>query len=186
MNIFLKTVAVFIYIIFISTGQLISQVMNAGDSVCVQVIGIALMDEHPIDGVDVTLYQENEEMEMTEITSVSYHEHRFLFSLKRDQYYTIKVAKEGYVTRMVAISTKLPKAVDLNPVFVYEFELEMFKEKKDVNNYYLDFPIGLIDYDAKEDAFVSRDKYTKHIKAKINEALNPTPLDSIKLNSIKR
>jgi hypothetical protein len=151
-----------------------AQTAKPDSAVCMEIVGIAMADKVPLDGVDVTLYRENEEMEMTEVTSISYHEHSFVFKLNKDSYYTIEVLKPGYVKRMIAISTKLPKGVMTDPIFRYEFEVELFKEQKNTDDYYLDFPVALIDYDVKKDAFVSHGKYTSYIKGKIKESMSQT------------
>ncbi len=170
--------SVLFFLAFFCSNLLTAQKNKIKNGICLEVVGVAVMNKNPLDGVNVTLYQENEQMEMDEITSVAYHEHGFMFKLERDQYYTIEVAKPGYVTRMIAISTKLPMAVIADPVFRYEFEVELFKEKKGINEYYLDFPIGLIDYDVKKEVFVSHGKYTSYIKNKIKDSMIQTKLDS--------
>lgn len=144
--------------------------VNTDTAMCLEVIGIAMDGTIPVDGVNVKLYKENEEMEMNEVTSVAYHEHSFNFKLARDTYYTIEVYKLGYVSRLISISTKLPATVVTNPIFRYEFELQLFKEKKTTDDYYLDFPVALIDYDEKRDLFIAHGKYTSFIKSKISES----------------
>jgi hypothetical protein len=142
-------------------------------NVCLEVVGIALdQRDQPINGVTVTLYKENSEQEWTEVTSVTYHEHSFLFSLEANEYYTIEVSKPGFVTRSIGISTQLPTTVSLKEMFKYEFEVSLFKEKKGVDDYYLDFPVALISYDSKHDVFDNNNAYTKHIKTKIKESVN--------------
>ena len=139
-------------------------------SVCLQVIGIAMEKNIPINGVIVKLYKENEELIWEEITSVEYHEHSFSFNLNRNCYYTVEISKSGYVTRSVGISTKLPDNIKTDEVkFTFEFEVELFKEKKDVNDYYLDFPVALLNFNELTEVFEYDSKYTKHIKSKINE-----------------
>lgn len=162
--------------IFLSFGIFILSCLNINaqnifnDSlVCLEVNGIALSNNIPLDGVNVKLYMENEEMEMIEITSVEHHDHSFSFKLQRDAYYTIEVSKEGYFTRTVSISTKLPKEVSSKPLFVFEFEVEMPKSKSVKDDYYMDFPVALIDYDTKRKVFVSHGKYTTNIKKKQEE-----------------
>jgi hypothetical protein len=146
------------------------------DSVCLKIQGLAMSKGQPIDGVNAKLYRENEEMEMVEVTSVSHHSHDFFFTLDKNSYYTIEVSKPGYITRMISISTKLPPGVKTEPVFEYQIELEMHKEKAGVDDYYLDFPIALIDYDPVKDVFVSHGKYTAYIKAKIKETMDAEPV----------
>lgn len=139
-------------------------------TVCLQIIGIAIEKNVPIDGVVVKLYKENEELHWEEITSVVYHEHSFSFNLNKNTYYTVEVSKNGYVPRSIGISTSLPDNVIIGDVkFTFEFELELFKEKKNVDDYYLDFPVALIKYNETSQVFEYDSKYTKHNKSKINE-----------------
>ena len=140
-------------------------------STCLEVLGIALnVYKEPINGVEVRLYKENEEMEWAEITSVIYHEHSFIFKLDANEYYTIEISKPGFVTRTLGISTKVPSTLSLKQMFRYEFQVELFQKKEGVDDYYLDFPVALISYDKKNDVFDNNNAYTKHIKTKINEA----------------
>ena len=140
-------------------------------TVCLEVYGIALDSaEQPINGVSVKLYKENDELEWTEVTSVAYHDHMFGFKLDVNEHYTIEVSKDGYVTRSVAISTMIPSTVSLEQLFHYEFEVQLFKENKAMDDYYLDFPVALVSYDAKNDVFDNNNNYTKHIKTKIKQA----------------
>jgi hypothetical protein len=145
------------------------------DTVCLKIKGLAICEGKPLDGVNAKLYKENDEMEMVEVTSVSHHSHDFFFNLAKNSYYTIEISKPGYITRMISISTKLPQGVKVDPIFEYEIELEMHKERQGVDDYYLDFPIALIDYDPVKDVFVSHGKYTAYIKAKIKETLEAKP-----------
>ncbi len=145
------------------------------DSVCLKIQGLAMSKGQPIDGVNAKLYKENMEMEMVEVTSVSHHSHDFFFNLDKNSYYTIEVSKPGYITRMISISTNLPPDVRIDPIFEYQIELEMHEEKEVLDDYYLDFPIALIDYDPVKDVFVSHGKYTAFIKAKIKETLEASP-----------
>lgn len=156
--------------------------MYAGDPVkndsiesvlCLEVVGIAVNEKNePIDGVEVKLYKENEELEWVEITNVSYHDHNFIFKLDANQYYTIEISKAGYVKRSVAISTAIPQNVDLEILFKYVFEVGLFREKKGMDDFYLDFPVALISYNEQNEVFENSNSYTKHIKTKIKESEN--------------
>lgn len=137
---------------------------------CLKIIGLAI-DEYDIavDGVEIRLFQQNDEMEQIEITSVEHHDHNFNFTLESNQYYTIEVSKAGYVTRRVVFYTDLPDDVVVSPLFTYEFDVILLKEKK-MDDYYLDFPVALIRYNKKTDSFESNMKYTKYIKTKIAQS----------------
>jgi hypothetical protein len=148
-------------------------VEDINNPVCLHVSGIAVdKNAKPIDGVEVKLYKENDEMEWTEITSINYHEHSFSFKLSANEYYTIEISKPGYVTRSVGISTKIPAGLSLETIFQYEFEVELFTKKKNIDDYYLDFPVALISYDSKHDVFDHNYSYTSHIKSMIRKATN--------------
>ncbi len=138
---------------------------------CLAVIGIAVDEKNePIDGVQIRLYKENEELEWAEVTNVAYHDHNFQFILDANQYYTIEVSKPGYLKRFVAISTVLPNNIEITPIFTFEFDVVLLKEKKIVDDYYLDFPVALISYNKKSEVFENNNNYTNHIKTKIKES----------------
>lgn len=140
------------------------------NTICLRLIGLATEKRIPLEGVIVKLYKENEELQWEEITSIEYHEHSFSFDLNKNLYYTIEISKNGYVTRSIGISTQLPNSVKIDGIkFTFEFEVELFKEAKNSDDYYLDFPVALIKYNESNKVFEYDEKYTKHIKAKINE-----------------
>lgn len=165
----------FFSLFFLSFGAIAQEmkVKSADTTTCLKVMGMAIEENKPIDGIQITLYKENEALEWDEITSIKNHEHRFVFQLQKNSYYTIEVSKDGYVKRLVGISTILPDDVSLNgKKYVFDFEVSMFKEKEVVNDYYLDFPVALIAFDDATMNFEDNAKYTKHIKSKLKEALN--------------
>ena len=173
-------VIVALFIIQLTNAQTKTKTID-DTTVCLQIIGIAIEKDIPIDGVIVKLFKENEELHWEEITSVVYHEHSFSFDLNKNTYYTVEVSKTGFVTRSIGISTALPNNVVIGGVkFTIEFELELFKEKKNIDDYYLDFPVALIKYNETSQVFEYDIKYTKHIKSKISEATG-----SISPNNIK-
>lgn len=157
---------------------------DLSNPVCLHVSGIAVdKNAKPIDGVEVKLYKENDEMEWIEITSINYHEHSFNFKLSANEYYTIEISKPGYVTRSVGISTLIPSNLSLETLFRYEFEVELFTEKKNINDYYLDFPVALISYNPKRDVFDNNYSYTSHIKGMIKKANDEA--DNGRMSSLK-
>jgi len=166
-------VSVLLMIVAISFTSQANEMKDSLSSItCLEVIGIAVdEDNKPIDGVEVRLYKENEELEWTEITSVAYHEHSFIFNLAPNEYYTIEISKKGFVSRLVAISTKIPSNISLEEKFHYEFEVSLFKVKKQSDDYYLDFPVALISYNKERDVFDNNYAYTRHIKSMINQTV---------------
>jgi hypothetical protein len=162
---------VLVMVLLASTGLAHSRFKSDSGKVCLEVVGVALDEQNePINGVEVKLLKENEEMEWVEVTSVTYHDHDFAFALEADSYYTIEIRKEGFVTRSVGISTKLPEGIDYTELFKYGFEVTLFKETKGVDDFYLDFPVALVSYNPKSEVFENNLNYTRHIKAKIKES----------------
>ena len=140
---------------------------------CLTVAGVAVDEKNnPIDGAEIKLFKKNDEMEWIEVTNVSYHDHNFSFTLDVNEYYTIEVKKSGFVTRTVGISTMMPCSSKLDSRYRFEFDVTLFKETKGADDYYFDFPVALISYDQKADAFNNNNKYTNHIKAKIKAELD--------------
>ena len=151
---------------------------------CLKVVGLAIDESNiALDGVEVRLFRKNDEMEQIEITNVEHHDHSFNFTLEANEYYTVEVSKPGYVTRRVAFYTQLPREVEISSMFMYEFDVILLKEKQ-MDDYYLDFPVALIHYNKKSEAFESNVKYTKYIKAKIAESEEAAKLGK-KLNHLE-
>jgi hypothetical protein len=157
---------VFISISFSSYAQL-----PLNDTVeCVHAIGVATENGVPLDGAIITIYQGNEVIEWSEITSDPKHDHHFNINLLGNNYYTIQVSKPGYVTRSVGINTKMPEDVVINednPKTKIEFEVDIFKIKKTANDELLDYPIALINYNEVKRKFEFDTEYTKKIKEKM-------------------
>lgn len=145
------------------------------------VVGVAIENSLPIDGAVVKLYKENEELEWDEVTSIAYHNHDFSFDLYANSYYTIEVSKPGYVSRSIVVLTTLPDEIlKDDEKFDFQFVVELFKEKKGVDDFYLDFPVALIKYNKKADQFEMNLKYTNHIKDKIQESTGIKSTKTIK------
>src|SRR3954462_6559092 len=88
-----------VLVLLASTGLAHSRLKSDTSKVCLEVVGVAINENNePVDGVEVRLLKENEEMEWVEVTSVTYHDHDFTFALDADSYYTIEVSKKGYVS----------------------------------------------------------------------------------------
>ncbi|MGZ4033915.1 MAG: hypothetical protein ACXVPU_13740 [Bacteroidia bacterium] len=137
---------------------------------CLEVVGMAIDEKNKaIDGAEIKLYKENEELEWQEVTSVNYHDHNFVFKLEANSFYTIEISKPGFVKRSVSISTVIPDNTKLKTVLEYGFDVTLIEEKKEMDDYYLDFPVALVSYNSKTGSFENHNAYTKHIKGKIKE-----------------
>jgi hypothetical protein len=168
---FIKTRLIVMLVLIVSSGVAHNTMKNEVGKTCLEVVGVAISESNePIDGVEVKLLKENDEMEWVEVTNVAYHDHDFTFALEADSYYTIEVSKKGYVTRSVGISTKLPAGTDYTETFKYGFEVILFQKKEGMNDFYLDFPVALVSYNPKTEVFENNESYTRNIKTKIKES----------------
>jgi len=89
----------------------------------------------------------------------------FRFVLKKNAIYTIKISKEGFITKIVSINTTIDKNEGAPLTRLY-FETELIKEsmKTQLDEEGLEFPIALISYDALNGVFNLNEKYTQNIK----------------------
>lgn len=169
-------------IVFISSVGYINIYERKGnmDSKCLEVIGVALNENNEvIDGAEVKLLRKSEEMEWIEITNVPHHDHNFKFVLDVNEYYTIEISKPGFVNRSIFISTHLPATISLKPIFTYVFEVTLFKDKKGVDDYYLDFPVALVGYNKETEVFDNSKNYTYHIKNKIKAEYDKAKVENM-------
>lgn len=94
----------------------------------------------------------------------------FRFVLKKDVQYTIRLEKEGYIPRLLSISTALPAKADVSEeLYKFHFETnlidEAFYTKFDDDD--IDFPIALVNYAKKCDCFEYDKKYTEKLMARL-------------------
>lgn len=90
----------------------------------------------------------------------------FKFSLQKNQYYAVRVLQEGYLPRLVSISTYLPEDIKADKKFRFHFDLIQVSNKErtaDMEDV-IDFPIALICYNESKGYFDYNAFYTSHIK----------------------
>ena len=133
---------------------------------CLEVCAQAMLDGEAQTGVTVRLYCGNDEIMSIDSTEFK----KVYFTLKRDKHYTVEVTKEGYVPRLVSISTFVPKSVPLKPIFRFEFEVDMLKKIKGQDNIFIDFPVAIVSFNSSKECFEHSRKYTTRIKKEIARA----------------
>lgn len=92
------------------------------------------------------------------------------FTLNRDKMYSVQIIRNGYYHRLVTINTALPEDVNPKPYFVFEFEIELMKEMKGVDDFFLDFPIAHVSYNKALEVFSFSQKYTAKIQQEVKKA----------------
>ena len=92
---------------------------------------------------------------------------KFKFLLGKNASYTIRISKQGFITRLVCIDTKMERLEEDFYTFSFETELVLNTNSAKLNKEFLDFPIALVYYDSKKDCFVHDKSYTSKIKKEI-------------------
>ncbi len=94
----------------------------------------------------------------------------FRFVLLRNKRYSLHITAPGYYSRFLTINTDLADNINTNPLFVFEFDLQLIQEMQGVDDFYLDFPIASISFDQKLKAFNFSKKYTEAMQKEVKKA----------------
>lgn len=133
---------------------------------CLHITGKIDLINEPEDGntYKVELIYFNKVLKVLEIKESK----TFKFSLKRDSYYTIRISKKGYVTKLISIDTNLdPEMTDVNCKFRFDTTLMPESDATNLNPDALDFPVALIYYNENQGQFDNNNKYTASIKRQL-------------------
>ena len=89
----------------------------------------------------------------------------FKFVLRRSLNYFIKLEKQGYIPKIISISTQMPKNVEYEEL--YKFKLQTNLVSVDLSSHFkdddIDFPVALISYRKKCDCFDYNLEYTSKV-----------------------
>ncbi len=118
----------------------------------------------PTDMVTVTVFKDNEQaFELSPEKKKS----SFLLDLDMDCYYTVRVRKEGYRDKYVAIDSRLPETETKYKSTSFAVNLEGADKYAYGDQFYLDFPSALIQWDGPKKAFAHNDGYLANIQLKM-------------------
>ena len=126
---------------------------------CIELKGLAYVNNVATGSYTVTLYEKHGEVKTIKIGNPRIFE----FSLKRNSIYSMVISKKGYVNYMVWINTYFPAdQTDCN--YKFTNEIYLIEENPDYDNFYLDFPIAVFEYNNDVRSFIFNEAYTEHIK----------------------
>lgn len=90
----------------------------------------------------------------------------FEFALSKNEWYTIRVTKEGFVPLLLSVDTKLDSQNAL--IYDFKFETELLDAQTvNASHDVMDLPIGLVQFDPANNRFYPVENYTADIKQKI-------------------
>ena len=86
----------------------------------------------------------------------------FEFTLKKNMLYAIKVEKEGYIPKIISISTSMSSKIIVESPYKFNFETNLISQELygHFNDDDVDFPVALVSYGKKCDCFQYNQEYT--------------------------
>jgi len=164
---------------------------------CSWVIITGFHSVKPNDGFDPTLcleidgkieFEEDEHREECKITLLCNDEiqdcvllkkgrKRFKLVLKKNQFYSIKISKRGYIDKTICVDTQIPfesEDEDLTGLYRFKFLAKLLKESEidNLNKSVIDLPVALISFNGKKECFYYDKEYTSTIKKEMRKREN--------------
>lgn len=111
----------------------------------------------------VTLYKGNEQ-----VAQLPPSDHgAFELELDLNEHFSIRVSKDGYRDKVIAVNTVSPVAVEFHETVMYTVDLEPIDRFAHADPFYLDFPSGLVQWDEATSSFAHSEHYLADIQLKI-------------------
>ena len=132
---------------------------------CLQLEGKIVNAEEGYDGEClVELISENE---VKEFISLKEGKNKFKFVLSKNTFYSVRVSKKGFATKLISVNTEM--LTELEGVHVFKFETRLMSEKvaAKLNQDILDFPVTIIQFDYEKESFTHNSTYTAYIKKEL-------------------
>lgn len=118
----------------------------------------------PTDKITLTVFKDNEQaFELSPEKNKS----SFLLDLDMDCYYTVRATKEGYREKTVYIDTHLPENEMKYKSTSFGMNLEASDKYAYGDQFYLDFPSAIIQWDGQKKTFAHNDGYLANIQLKM-------------------
>jgi hypothetical protein len=95
----------------------------------------------------------------------------FQFTLKKNMLYAVRVEKEGYIPKLISITTKLSDKIEVDSPYKFNFETNLISQELygHFEDDDVDFPVALVSYGKKCDCFEYNREYTAKL---INNMFN--------------
>lgn len=88
----------------------------------------------------------------------------FTFSVPKNSFYSVRISKKGYITRVVRVYTGIPN--DYDGLYSFEFNTELVEEKHtdELTTEAMDVPKTIVSYNWEMRNFYYNEKHTATIK----------------------
>lgn len=124
--------------------------------------GQVLADGEKVEDCQLILYKDN--VELGKLASDK--RGRFELELDIDATYNLRILKDGFQEKLVAIETTLPKDLVRYPDYECTVSLQR-TASPNVDPFYTDFPSAIIRYNADLGGFYHSEHYLTHIQTKL-------------------
>ena len=95
----------------------------------------------------------------------------FQINLPIDRKITLEILRKGFYPKRIIVNTALPKQ-EAKPYFlIFDFFMIEKRSLKGLDDFVLDFPTGLVEYNSQKRNFVYAEKYTDKMFKEINKLL---------------
>jgi DNA polymerase III alpha subunit (gram-positive type) len=115
-------------------------------------------------GAQIKVEKNGKQVQLQDVTKP-----RFEFALEYDCDYIFTYIKEGYVSKKVEVSTKVPKEKQSLEFEPFKFDVEIFKQYAGVNTIMYNQPVGKIKFNDVLNEFDYDTDYTKSIQNALNK-----------------
>lgn len=162
---YLKNVFIFFFILLLNCVVLFAQdkYPDHDSLVCLEVSGKIRLQNNPYNNkIKVELIHYN-----TVIDSITVkQDKKFKFYFEKGAYYTLRISKPGYITKLITVCTILKKFNHKDDYYRFQFDTELLPviATEILDQEVLEFPIAIISFDEKLKAFFINENYTSNIK----------------------
>lgn len=144
-----------------SKGKLVDR-RDQAEGWYLPVHGSVTADGNKVDGFDMVLYKDNVELGKLQGDKNG----RFELELDIDQFYTLRILKEGYQEKMLYFDTKLPPDLVKYPDYECYVNLQR-PNAQGVDAFYTDFPSAIVRWDETMGGFYHSEHYLGHIQTRL-------------------
>lgn len=142
-------------------GKLVDQ-RDQAEGWYLPVHGHVMADGKKVGDYDIVLYKDNVELGKLKGDKNG----RFELELDIDQFYTVRIIKQGHQDKMLYIDTSLPKELVSYPDYECYVNLQP-PNAQGVDPFYTDFPSAIVKWDETQGGFYHSEHYLSHIQTRL-------------------
>ena len=150
----------FLFVTLYSTTTYCQNRYSQTDSV--KMTGMLYNDKDEVKGSVINIYKNNDLIKVVKVAKSN----RFRTNLPLNSFLTIEITAPDYHTKRFIFNTTVPDDIKKIPDFEFDMDIFSRQEMSNVNTSLLDFPVGLVDYNARKKKFIRNVEYTRKMKTR--------------------